>query len=576
MLATKSSLPGPRVTSSPWLVAGCYLLLTWVFWGRFVLDRGLHGETIWIELSQTRPWWQGFFYPYDASRRFMSLPFHLAYLLSDGSYLSLHVLFGVFVWLTGFLTYLLVKNFLPEAEFLSFAAGAIALTHGGDGSINAVSMIVVRQAVVCILIAVLVFRMAWRTRRPALLILVALAQGVSLWTYEPGLLPLLFGPVLIYQKRGSLRRFAFWSAAWSIVPMLTVASLLYRYLFAGQVSYQSAKLASHWSFAGAMMRLWGMVVNGLAFWRWPGEWSRLMQGCASIIQQQITVPLVFGVMGFVACALFIGRRNTALRGEVSSRPVLMVVSVYLLLSYLPFLLLAESALQGKHVVSFYRAQFYAAVPAAVLLAVAACSIDRRLHGRSLVAVALCTIVVASGLWSGLVSQLEMSRKWALYRKVMLAIVDAAPRIRDDSFVALVNVPTTRFYSICEGARPSDPFSGDTMWFNSALQVFYPNTRLVGIYWRGDGVSPGSIQFTFDSQGTRLERTNVTVKGEVFGYDQMIAFEYDSRKGAVLLRSLPWARIPGSVNSHTYDPMKRILPGPAPKETLRRLATGSPA
>lgn len=572
MPETRRLVSDSRRNFSPWFVAACYALLTWVFWGTFVLDRGLHGETIWIELSQTRPGWEGFLYPYDASRRFMSVPFHLAYLLSDGSYLSLHLLYGVFIWLTGFLTYLLVRNCLPEAEFLSFAAGAIALTHGGDGSINFVPMIVVRQAVVAILIALLLFRIAWQRSRPALFIPIAVAQGVSLWTYEPGMLSLLFAPLLIYRKGVSPRRFVLWSTAWSVVPMLNVISLLHRYLVAGQASYQSARLASHWSFAGTTERLWGLVINGLAFWEWPVQWSRLLQGCFSIIQQQITVPLVIGVVGFAACALFIGRRNTALRSGVSSRPVLLVVGVYLLLSYLPFLLLAESALQGKHVVSFYRAQFYAAVPAAIVLAVTAVTIDWRLYGRSFVAVALCTAIVASGLWCGLVSQLERSRKWALYRKVVQGIVEAAPRIKDDSFVALVNVPTTRFYSICETAKPVDPF-GDTMWFNSALQVFYPNTRLVGIYWREDGISPGSIQFTFDSRGARLERTNVTVKGETFSYDQVIAFEYDSKQGAVLLRSLPWARIPGSVNSDRYDPMKRILPGPAPKETLRKLATG---
>lgn len=554
--------PGPAVRVSPWLVAGCYLLLTWVFWGTFVLDRGLHAETIWIELSQARHGWAGFFYPYDPSRPFMSLPFHLAYLLSDGSYLSLHMLFGVFVWLTGFLTYLLVKNFLPAAEFLSFVAGAIALTHGGDGSINLLPMIVVRQAVVGILIAILLFRIAWQTSRPALLIPAAIAQGVSLWTYEPGLLSLLFAPLLIYQKGVPLRRFLLWGAAWSAVPMLNVASLFIRYVLLGRVSYQSKQLASHWSLSDLTTTVSGLVVHGLAFWKWPGEWSHLMQDCSSAIQKQMTAPLVIGVLGFVACALLLRRSPQGRDPAVHWVPTFPIALAYLVLAYLPFLALGN--------VGAWRTQFYAAIPAAIVLAWAAVSIDQWLHGRSLLAVVLCTAVVGAGLWCGLMSQLEQSRRWAPYRKVMLGILGTAPRIRDDTFVALVGTPGTYFGTLCEDGPPNPPFE-DTMWFNSALQVFYPNTRLVGMFWREDGVSPGSIQYKFDSTGTRLDRATVRVSGTAFGYDQVIAFAYDAEKGAVLIPSFPWTRIPGSVPSDTYDPMKRILPGPPPKETLRKLA-----
>ena len=93
-----------------WIAAAVYAALAFVFWGRFVLERGLHAETVWIELSQARPGWAGFLYPYDASRRFMSLPFHAAYLMSDGSYLTMHLLYGAFVFLTGWLTWLLVNR----------------------------------------------------------------------------------------------------------------------------------------------------------------------------------------------------------------------------------------------------------------------------------------------------------------------------------------------------------------------------------------------------------------------------------------------------------------------------------
>ena len=122
------------------LVLGVYAVLTWVFWGVYVLERGAHAETGFIILSQQRPGWAGFIYPHDSSRPLMSLLFHAAYLLGDGSYLSLHIAYGACIFLTGLLTYLLVRAVVPVHAWMAFLAGAIALAHGGDLSMNLFSM----------------------------------------------------------------------------------------------------------------------------------------------------------------------------------------------------------------------------------------------------------------------------------------------------------------------------------------------------------------------------------------------------------------------------------------------------
>lgn len=542
-----------------WLPVPAYLVLVGVFWGRFVTERGLHAETVWIELSQARPGWGGFLYPYDPNRRFMSVPFHLAYVLSDGSYLPLHLLFGLFVFLTGLLTWLLVRRLVPAAPMLAFLAGAFALVHGADQSTNTTPMIVVRMAVAAILGALLLFRIGWETRRWWLLVPAAMLQALSLWTYEPGLAVLSLGPVLIWRHWSDLRPWLAWSAGWMLTPTLLVASLVDRYLIQGETSYQSARTASDVDLGAAIATLSRLSYHGLAFWNWPEHWRQgLMNGCSPEVMSHITPALTAGTLGFAACAILLQRRSV--EDQVPYARVALVAFGFLLVSYLPFLALGE--------VGAWRTQFYSAPAAAVLLATGLVGVDR-LTGRRGLAIAGSAAVVAAGLFVGLVSQLEMSYRWRIHLEIMNGIVAAAPRLRDDTFVALTNVPTTQPTTVCESAPPVDPFL-DTMWFNSALQVLYPGTRLVGIYWRTDGISPGAIQFEFDETGASLVKTAITVEGDRFPYEQVVAFRYIPGAGTRLAERFPAEEIPGGEPSPRYSPRSRILPGMPPAETLNKL------
>jgi hypothetical protein len=538
-----------------------YLIITLVFWGRFVLERGLHAETVWIELSQQRPGWEGFLYPYDPSRRFMSVPFHAAYLLSDGSYLPLHLIFGLLVFLTGWLTWVLVKRLFPAAPLLAFLAGALALVHGADLSTNTTPMIVVRQSVVAALGASVCFRLAWESRRPWLLLPVAALQALSLWTYEPGLLLLSAVPLLIWSGRADVRRWLWWTAGWTAVPALFVGSLVQRYLVEGASSYQASKIASHVDPVVAGQGLLKLVYNGIAFWDWPVPWYRTqMQGCVDEVSTRIAPALIAGTAAFAVLAL-LQRRNplsVAPRRWVSAAAI---SAVCLVLAYLPFLALGE--------VGAWRTQFYAAPPAAVLLALVFTRIDSAVRARGWLAMLLATAVAASGMFVGLVSQLEMSYRWRIHRQVMDGIVQAAPRLRDETLVVLSNVPTGFPYPVCDGAPPVDPFL-DTYWFNSALRVLYPRANINGVYWRADRSSPGAIQYQFDDSGAKLLRSNTTTPDSV-PYDRIVAFRYDPQSGSHLVEPFPAGEIPGSVPSPRYAPRSRILPGPPPGETLNRLA-----
>ena len=106
-----------------------YAGLTWAFCGAFLVGRGLWGETVFYELSQTRTWWQGFIYPYAETRPLMTVPYQIAYLLSNGSYGTMNVLFVLSVFATGLATHEVVRELMPESGFLAAIAGGIAIAR---------------------------------------------------------------------------------------------------------------------------------------------------------------------------------------------------------------------------------------------------------------------------------------------------------------------------------------------------------------------------------------------------------------------------------------------------------------
>lgn len=550
------------------IVVGVYLVLTLVFWGSFVLERGLPGETGFIELSQNRPGLEGFVYPFDSSRRWMSASFHLAYLISDGSYFTLHLIFGIYIFLTGGLTYAILRR-LGMDRLLAFVAGAMALTHGADRGINWIGFIVQRQAIVLLLAAILLVMAAARAKRPSavasLIVGSAAALYVSLWTYE-AVLPLSLAVPLLLWRVAKGRGWMLWSAGWLILPLINGAVIARRYFLLGEQSYQSRLLSNAGvSLAGMMQNLTILIRDGLSFWMWPVRYAAAASGCEGEILWTMAPGLVLGLVVFAAAGVAVGRTQLSSTEPRRLVAAAVIAGTFLLLSYSVFPPVTSDA---------WRTQLFAAPPAAVLLAIVFRYLGS-LVGRPLaLTLPAAALVVASGLASGQLDQLNLRQHWAAYRHAMGAMVNVAPRIGDNSLVLLVDLPTRLSYSLCPIQDPFDPFA-DVMWFNSALQVLYPDTKLVGIYYRNDGSTSDSIRFTFDEYGAHFLRSGIGVEGREFAYNQIIAFRFDQVEGVVLAKEfsrelLPTTDVASSAIGTGYNPFGRILPGPAPSETRKKL------
>ncbi len=537
-----------------------YLVLTFCFWGAFVGERGLPAETGFIELSQIRPGIEGFTYPYNPARRFMSLSFHLGYLLTSGSYLGLHLVFGGLILLTGLLSFAIVVRLLPESLLGAYLVGCLVVTYGADQGANWAGYVVQRQTIVFALAAVWLWLEGRRRGHPVLAALAAGAQFLSLWTYEASLPALLAVPLLLWRHRSDRRRLAVWVGAWLLVPVFKAGSLIYSHWILHEPSYEASVLASRLSASAMAHNLGALLTRGLCFWTWPNLTAAL--GCQDWALRRIAPPLLAGAAAMAAGALVV--RRLAGPAMWNNKPRTLTAGLgFLVLSYVSFMALAQ--------VAFIRTQLVSALPAAVVLTGAWMWLDAVCRLRGALLLALSTVVAGHGLSAGLLEQLGLSHDWAGYRKVMMGIVDAAPCVEDNTLIVLVDVPPRISYSYCATDAPFDPFR-DVLWFNSGLQVMYPGVRLVGLYYRSDGSASESIRFQFGAEGARLVHAGVGVEGTQFGYDQMIAMRFDANQGAVLLDKFPQTLAPGSVADGRYRPGARISCSTAPEMTRRRLAT----
>jgi len=546
------------------VVFAAYLLLTCVFWGAYVTERGLPGETGFVELSMLRPGIEGFSYPYSPSRRYMSLSFHAAYLLSNGSYLSLHLILGGWILLTGWLTYIVVRIVAPQPAILAFLAGAIGITFGADWGLNWAGYVVQRQAIVFSLLAVWLLLVSWKRKRPWLLLLPACFQYFSLWTYEGCLPALLAVPLLLYRSGAGWRRPAAYCAAWFAMPAIKLASLLYANWILQTASYEASVLSRATTAASLGKAFAYFVSTGMAFWTWPMRAFEQAAGCEQASVARIAWPLLAGAVALVACSLWIRRFAAASRlpQEPGYGRLVSFGLLFLVLAYVPFCAL--------EVVDLRRTQLIAAVPGAFVFATLAVWLDARLRGRGFVCIGVAAIVVGCGLSAGLLQQLGLARHWAVYRKVLSSIVATLPCVRENTLIVMVDLPARISHSVCANDPPSDPFR-DVMWFNSGLQVLYPDTKLAGLYYRADGSGSDSIQFKFGTDGATLVKAGIGMEGERFGYDRMAAFRFDPALGAVLLDEFPWRSIPGAVKPGDYKPRMRIACATPPAEVRNRLA-----
>ncbi|HEV8038301.1 MAG TPA: hypothetical protein VGP62_05510 [Bryobacteraceae bacterium] len=521
---------------TPFVVASCYLALVLALWLPFNPQSGLPYETGFVYTSEISTWWNGFVHGADHLRFYTSLFYQVAYLMGDlsgfaGSFVPYQITYAALWWARGFLLFLIGRRLAPGHDLFWYQAGAFVLVHSSDSATGWAGLLNQSGYTFWMPLAfyalVIAFQQSERRRADIALVLSIFFEHLSLWSYESQLLIILIAPLLLLRMyprpwRSPLAI----AAAWYVLPVIYIAATIRKYARSAGHTYQESVLRKVWS-AGSILSDWLFNISAsLSFWNWP----RPEPAYAST--SQMAPPAMLAVFVFL---VGIGLLVWTSRSWVSNRRTLwtvMLTGLLLLALSFPAYLILESAR------SLWRTQILSGFGAALVLAAAiglAASYAQRNWIRFSAVALLGGLVVGYGSFSAVKKSAFHRWVWERQRSAMAQVLSLAPRLKDGTLVILTDVP-----------KDDDPFLGDEMWFDMALRLAYPGTRLVGIYFYQDG-SPA------------------LGKAAMGRADTMLVLDYQPQGRLSVARSLPsFLRVEG-----TYNPEARMESGSPSPRAVRR-------
>ena len=520
----------------PFVVASCYLALVLALWLPFNPHSGLPYETGFVYTSEISTWWNGFVHGADHLRFYTSLFYQVAYLMGElsgfaGSFVPYQITYAVLWWVRGFLLFLIGRRLTPGHDLFWYLAGAFVLVHSSDSATGWAGLLNQSGYTFWMPLAfyalVIAFQQSEHRRADIALVLAIFFEHLSLWSYESQLLIILIAPLLLLRMyprpwRSPLAI----AAAWYVLPVIYIAATIRKYACSAGHTYQESVLRKVWS-AGSILGDWLFNISAsLSFWNWP----RSEPAYAST--SQIVLPAILAVfVFFVGIVLF----AWSARSWIPSRRILWTVALIgllLLALSFPAYLILESAR------SLWRTQILSGFGAALILAAAiglATSYAQSNWIRISIIALLGGLVVGYGSFSAVKKSAFHLWVWERQRSAMAQVLGIAPRLKDGTLVILTDVP-----------KENDPFLGDEMWFDMALRLAYPGTRVAGVYYYED----------------RSPALGKAVMGRA---DTMLVLDYQPQGRLSIARSLP-GFLRGDGN---YNPEARVESGSPSPRAVRR-------
>ena len=526
---------------TPFVVASCYLALVLALWLPFNPHSGLPYETGFVYTSEISTWWNGFVHGADHLRFYTSLFYQVAYLMGElsgfaGSFVPFQITYAALWWARGFLLFLIGRRLTPGHDLIWYLAGACDLVHSSDSATGWAGLLNQSGYTFWMPLAfyalVVAFQQSDQRRADIALVLAVFLEHLSLWSYEGQLLIILMAPLLLLRMYPRPWRSPLAIAeAWYVLPVIYIAATIRKYARSTGHTYQESVLRKVWS-AGSILSDWLFNISAsLSFWSWPRPEP------AYATTSQIVLPAILAEFVFFVGIILLA---WSARSWIPSRRTLwtvMLTGLLLLALSFPAYLILESAR------SLWRTQILSGFGAALILAAGiglAASYAQSNWIRISIIALLGGLVVGYGSFSAVKKSAFHLWVWERQRSAMAQVLSVAPRLKDGTLVILTDVP-----------QKNDPFLGDEMWFDMAVRLAYPGTRVAGVYFYEDG-SPA---------------LGKAVTGRA---DTMLVLDYQPLGRLSIARSLPsFLRVEGS-----YNPEARVESGsPSGRAVLRYGASG---
>ena len=536
------------------ITALVYWVLLMSVWGTFAFDRGLVAETFFPVYCQ-QSLQNCLLYPHDYMRAFNSLFLGASHLLSfgNGSYVVYTVIYGLLWWGKGMAMFGLLWQLFPSYPLVAFMVGALAIVHTSDYAYSFLGQMH-QLGFVCFLALSVFFLVAgWKSdlqkHQRIFYTLALVAQFITLWTYEAHFFLVLAVPVILFVSRPRLnRQLLMTSALWYVLPAIYGCLLVLQYLVKKANNYQTGILRHNMSPSGIVQDWIAHIEYSLRFWDWVPLANKTGIGSlAPIIASLSVVAFVIGVQLLSPSGLM-SLKIPPMRSLWLS---LVVGGLFLILSFPVYTLIATNR-------EYWRTQILGALSAAVVLVALVLLLSYcfpKPNYRPVVAIVACSIILFSGVQSGVHLQSTFDYFWNIQRQTMTRLAQIIPDVKDQTLILMVGTP-----------QQGHPFMYYTIWFDFPLKIMYPNRSIAGYFINASGELPPDIRWQFTSQGmevsestTQITESAMQIRGfKQVNYDQIIALQYTPTGQLELLKEIPVRLLPKSVQATGYDPENRIV------------------
>jgi hypothetical protein len=458
-----------------------FALLVLIMWLPFGPRNGMPYETGFPYSSETTSWFAGFFYRGDDLRPYTSVFYHLAYLIGQhtghaGSFVPYQLVYAALWWARGLLVFLILVPFFERNSVVPFLAGALTIVHASDHALNWVGQLNQFGMIFWLLLAIWLLVRSLLAKHIAsagvLCFGAVCAVYMCLWSYESGLFIIVLTPILVVLFRPAFRSFDRLALVgiFYIVPAYYIVLSFDRYVGGTGSTYQEAVSRDDLSVGTLSSDLVFNVRTSLEFWNWGEQ----MPSASSHSMRLLGAGAAAAILG--VGGLMYWRRRETLHERRALVALAATGALLLVLSFPAYLLLTSARL-------VWRTQFLSGIGFGVMaaaLAVLAATFVRNRAVSLLVALGLAATVSYFGAAASYKEAHFHYGIWLRHKHAIEEVLEAAPHLKPETVVVYTGVPST-----------ADPF-GDTMWFDMALRLAYPNVPLAGIYFRDGGApAPGA-------------------------------------------------------------------------------------
>jgi len=191
--------------------------------------------------------------------------------------------------------------------------------------------------------------------------------------------------------------------------------------------------------------------------------------------------------------------------------------IIFLASIFPYIFVNNSFAQGFP----NRSLLHSAVPGSIIIFLIYLIFILRIN-KLFANTFISTYFVFASLTLG-IDQVLQKQKWDSYFNVMSEIKKNVPDVEQGTLILLF-----------ESRITNEPFHlkyafGSNIWFNSALQLAYPQRKLVGAFFSSDGELAPDIEFNFGENEIEITYSNVGVEKEVFNYKEIIILGFQNQR-----------------------------------------------